>query len=84
VSSNDDDDSTTELSLYNKISNLFSAFHSGAANALIDMFDNADISNWPSSLISSTHTHAIANFFDGPFMYELKGTDQLNLEKKPE
>ncbi|KAJ5464342.1 uncharacterized protein N7458_000028 [Penicillium daleae] len=80
VSSDDDDDSTTELSLYNKISDLYTAFYEGAANSLIDIFDNADISNWPSSLISGTYTHDIAHFFDGPFMYELSGLDQSKME----
>lgn len=80
VSSDDDDDSTTELSLYNKISDLYTALYEGAANSLIDMFDNADISNWPSSLISGTYTHDIAHFFDGPFMYELSGSDQSKME----
>ncbi|KAJ5642824.1 hypothetical protein N7490_006824 [Penicillium lividum] len=80
VSSDDDDDSSTELALYNRILDLCSAFYSGAAQSLIDMFDNADISSWPTSLINGTYTHEIANFFDGPFMYELSGTDQSNME----
>jgi hypothetical protein len=80
VSSDDDNDSTTELTLDTKISDLYTAFYSGVTNALDDMFDKGDISSWPSSLISGTHTHAIANFFDGLFMYELSGTDQTNLE----
>ncbi|KAJ5377911.1 glycoside hydrolase [Penicillium cataractarum] len=80
VDSDDDDDSTVELDLYNKISDIYTAFYDGSTKALEDMFDNADISSWPSSLISGTYTHDIANFFDGPFMYELSGTDQSNIE----
>ncbi|KAJ5745882.1 hypothetical protein N7520_011064 [Penicillium odoratum] len=44
------------------------------------MFETGDISGWPSDLILGDYDHAIADFFDGRFMFELSGSDEESME----
>ncbi|KAJ5646512.1 hypothetical protein N7490_002884 [Penicillium lividum] len=75
------DDDTTETALYTRSSAVYTAVYDSISQALINIFEDGDLSTWPSSLTNGDYVHKIANFFDGRFMYQLQGSDETQIEK---
>ncbi|KAJ5738136.1 glycoside hydrolase [Penicillium malachiteum] len=78
--SSDTDDDTSALALYKRASAVFTDFFDSTTSSLDTMFDAGDISSWDSSLTTGDWDFEIANFFDGRYMYELDGTDDVDIE----
>ncbi|KAJ5759122.1 hypothetical protein N7520_006278 [Penicillium odoratum] len=70
------DDDTDEAVLYARSTAVYTAVYKSILQALIDMFDDGDLSSWPTSLTNGSYVHELTNFFDGRFMYQLQGLDE--------
>lgn len=61
---------------------IFDAVYNAMAKSLIDMFEKGDLSSWSTSLTEGEYKTEIANFFDGQFMFKMKGSEAMDLQKE--
>ncbi|KAL3486994.1 hypothetical protein BJX62DRAFT_241481 [Aspergillus germanicus] len=78
IDDDEDDKPTVSDVLKKRLQIVLQSGYDGANNALIQMFENGDVSNW--TFIDKNYDWSVANFFDGRFMTQLSGSEVKALQ----
>jgi hypothetical protein len=79
IDDDEDDKPTVSDVLKKRLQIVLQSGYDGANNALIQMFENGDVSNW--TFIDKNYDWSVANFFDGRFMTQLSGSEVKALQE---
>ncbi|KAL2846688.1 glycoside hydrolase [Aspergillus pseudoustus] len=78
IGDDEDDQPTVSDVLKKRLQIVLQTGYDGANNALIQMFEHGDVSNW--TFIDENYDWSVANFFDGRFMTQLSGSEVQALQ----